>query len=89
MALKDIREIFDNELPQRWLNDLLDEEMEVVIKKVKFMLHIEKVERLPEYVLTLIDITEFEKQKAELEYERNYVNDNLKNVNQVKTKTIR
>ena len=81
MSVKNIRDIFDTAMPERWLNDLLNNDMEVVIKKVKFRLHIEKVERLPEYVLTLIDVTEFEKQKERLEFERNFINKNLKTEN--------
>jgi len=81
MSVKNITDIFDNRMPERWLNDLLNNDMEVVIKKVKFRLHIEKVERLPEYVLTLIDVTEFEKQKERLEFERNFINKNLKTEN--------
>jgi hypothetical protein len=78
MNVKNIADIFDEKMPQRWLNDSLGEDLEISIKKVKFRMHIEKVERVPEYVITLIDITEFEEQKKRLEYERNFINKNLK-----------
>jgi len=78
MRIKDIGEIFDNKMPERWLNDLIDEEKDVSIKNIKFKLYIEKVERLPEYVITLVDVTEFDKKSSQLEYEKTYINDNLK-----------
>ena len=78
MNVKNFKDIFDQEVSNTWLNDFLDKKNEVMIKKVKFIIYVEKVQRLPEYVITLIDITEIEEERAKLEYERNYVNNNLK-----------
>ncbi len=78
MSLKNLKDIFDDELPHTWLNDFLGREQEVSIKKIKFVLSVEKAISKPEYVLTFINITEFEQEKRKLIYEREYVNENLK-----------
>jgi len=78
MKTKSVKELFDDDLGDNWLYELLHQEVKVSLKGVEFLLKIEKVDREQYYVLSLINITKFEEEKRELEKKTLYTNENLK-----------
>ncbi len=78
MNTKNVLKLFDGILEEKYLNELLHQEYKIKLKDREFLLKIEKVENKDSYVITLLDITNFEKEKKEIEKKVLYVKDNLK-----------
>ena len=81
MKVKHVFDIFDEKIDKDF-NEIIgkDEDIEVSIQKVQFLLHIEKISKELEYVITLIDISSFEEEKTKFKKEMQYVSKNLKTV---------
>ena len=78
MNTKNVLKLFDGILEEKYLNELLHKEYKIKLKGREFLLKIEKVENKDSYVITLLDITDFEKEKKEIEKKVLYVKNNLK-----------
>jgi len=77
MAVKNIKELFDTELENEWI-EYDNVAIKIKIHNIDYLLHIKKVISHLEYILTFIDISEFEKEKKELERKALYFNKYLK-----------
>jgi len=79
MQVKHIFDIFENKLDKDFVT-YLEEDIKVTINDTKFIMHIEKVQKEMSYVITLIDITNFENEKEEIIKKTQYVSENLKTI---------
>ena len=80
MSIKNIQELFNETLKEVYLNELLHQEKKIKLKDKEFLLKVEKIENKDSYVITLLDISNFEKEKREIEKKALYANGNLKSV---------
>jgi len=67
LTIKSVKELFGLDFGENWLNEHLDEDLKVEIKGRQFILNIEKVEKEQLYVISLLDVSEIEEMKRELE----------------------
>ena len=67
MQVKNIQELFGDEFGGVYLNEILHQEKKIKINNREFLLRVEKVQKEESYIISLIDITNFEEEKKEIE----------------------
>jgi len=79
MTFKKINFALGEEFENIYLNELLHQERKITINGKELLLKVEKSD-LDSYIISLIDISDFEKEKREIEKKVLYANGNLKSV---------
>jgi PAS domain-containing protein len=80
MKIKALKDVFENNMPDNWLNEYLEQEVEVKILGIKFKMYVAKSSEPLEYVISFINISELEEEKNRLIQQQNYINPYLKTI---------